>query len=187
MNKFRAIACAAALAAQPALAFDIPDARTEAAIQGGDLRPLTVAVEVKANLDGVPPEPIVPTNVVIGWEEVGGISPTPFMVFLPAACWERGRASFDAVDPDCGAEATLLDRSGAEVLLRIEALEARFSQRGEGEARAALELVLNANGMEQDLLSALGGGQLSIAIGREQGLAPLLAIQAAMGIQPQPF
>lgn len=188
MTILRAIlATTAALAAQPAVAFDIPEVRTEAAIQVGDLRSLTVALEVKADLDWVPPDPIVPADVVIGWEEVGGVSPQPFMVVLPATCWEMGRASIVAADPSCGAEATLLDRSGDEVLLRIEALEARISQRGEGEARAALEIVLFADGMEQDLLSALGGGQLSIAIGREAGLAPILAIQAAMGISPQPF
>jgi len=184
---------AIALAA-PAQAFDVARAETEAEILvSAETRNLFIQFAVQADLAAVTPEPIFPeqigeVDVLVGWEEVGGIDPTPFEVLIPAGCFVLSRG-YEVQNPACGVQMTFYPDGRTPVSLSVAEFEARIIVTGERAetARFTMEALVTDDVLLPAVMGTLGGAPLEIAVGTAMGMAPILKTEAVSGVEPTPF
>ena len=204
---FRIFGAAAPLAAAialapPATAFELTRAETEAEVLQDAAGDRYVRLGFRADLlSAVPPEPVFPPepilqdDVAVGWGEVGGIDPEPFIVLIPAGCFVD-RGGFRVEDfAGCGVEVSFDDAAGTAFPALVE-FAARIQQRGNGTARMDMEMVFaeptgRATPPIPAIMAALGGTPAGVAVTTDTGVmgaaAPVLKTEALSGIEPQPF
>jgi hypothetical protein len=186
--------------AAPASGFEIPRTKTEAVIQtstsGDEIVQLTFVAEL-VNEGG----PDVSDDVVVTWQEVGGIEPTPFRILIPAGCFRdrRGRGFYVDDFRACGVELSVASSARGLALLEIVDFQARLLHRDDGASRFDIvtsvippdpvvppdPIVPPSPG--RAFLGIVGGAAVEIAIGSESSAAAPLRIETVSGVEPQPF
>jgi len=160
--------------------FDIPRAKTEVAVVDPSSEAPALQLDFKAELDRVPA--LARADVVATWEQAGGVEPTPFLVTIPAECWVPNRAGFHVEDFRACGVSVELDRR----LVPLMDFEARLLTRGDG--TALLDLGALFGGTPDDsapeLLGALGGAVVELAIGAESSAAPPLSVETVGSTTP---
>ena len=193
---------AAAILGVPLSAFEVVRAKTEArgdtSASGADTLQLTFAAElVDAGSDG----PAVSDDVVVGWQEVGGVEPVPFRILIPAGCFVDRRGLGFYVDDfsTCGVQMSADSGARVLVLLEIVDFQARFVRGRDGTSR--LDIVTSFIPPDpivppdpiippdpvRAFLGVLGGAAVEVAIGSESSAVAPLRIETVAGIEPQPF
>lgn len=131
----------------------------------------------------------IESDVVISWEEVGGIEPTPFQVIIPAGCFvSDGRSLSVRNHRRCGVMALLTDQSGVEYSLPISTFSAALTpirEYGRLSFSASLYPTTTEGDVTAVLLGIIGGAQQTVMIaGESSSLLPNdLSIR---GFNPQP-
>lgn len=151
--------------------------KTEAEVRDPSTTPV-VEVELSAELEGLPPDPIEPIR--ISWQERGGISPDPFLeLSIPSGCLGR---DFMA---GCAVGEFVID--GASTALTIREFDARFLARDDRTVR--FDLIASFLGGEQahSMLSTLGGRAVELTLDAESATALGTGIEAVSGVEPDPF
>lgn len=150
--------------------------KTEAEVRD----PLTTPViqaELSVELEGFPPEPVEP--IVVSWQEYGGIDPEPFLeISIPGGCLSDSAR--------CAVEG-IYSIDGVETPLTIQAFDARFFMPDERTTRFHMAVSFLGGDQAHDMLSTLGGRTVELTMDGESATAPISEVEAAMGIQPQPF
>ncbi|HSM05628.1 MAG TPA: hypothetical protein VK858_13520 [Longimicrobiales bacterium] len=127
-------------------------------------------------------------DVVVTWEQAGGISPNPFRVSIPAGCFVATDGGFLVRDFEgCGVRASLggeaVPLAGFRAVMGIDPTPfAPFSLR--------IQAVMGIDPTPfspSGVVGTLGGAVLEVSIGAHRGLAPPLGIGAVSGVEPQPF
>ena len=204
-----ALAAAAAVAAPAPLAvsstgtvsgFEISRAKTGAAIQtsasGVEMIQLTFAAELLSNSG-----PDVSDDVVVTWQEVGGVEPEPFRVRIPAGCFRdrRGRGFYVDDFRSCGVQLSVASSARGFALLEIVDFRARLLHLEDGASR--FDIVTSVVPPDPIVppdpvvpptaagafLGLVGGAAVEIAIGSESSASPPLRIVTVSGVEPQPF
>jgi hypothetical protein len=172
----------------PATAFKIPGARTAAEVRltaaGSEVIRLNFAAAL--DFDGAPD---LSDDVFVGWQEVGGVSPQPFRVLMPAGCFVERNGRFVVRDfQGCGVEISA-DTAGGPLEVEILEFDARLVLRRDGSYR--FDVVTVFGGISPDpfraVLGLLGGTAVEIGIASESSMAPPLRAETVSGVEPQPF
>jgi hypothetical protein len=164
-------------------------ASTEAAAGVGESGAEVVRMTFRAELHGAPSP--TRSDVVATWPQVGGIEPQPFIVTIPAGCFVEGRRGFSVVDMrGCGVRAELGGQ--ALPLLELEAVmgiePVPFApNRVVLRIRAVLGVDLTPFVTAPEILGALGGAVVELAVGSDRGAAPPLEVETLAGVSPDPF
>ncbi len=128
-------------------------------------------------------------DLVVSWEEVGGIDPTPFLLRVPADCFVRGGGSLLVQNHrTCGVTAELTGRSGQVAVLPVFAFSAVLTEvRGYGRLAisAAIGIESRIGDLTGVLLTTIGGAEQTVIIGEDSGsLVPNEL--TVLGFNPQP-
>ena len=148
-----------------------------------------VAVEVGSRFEVTPDRlpSLLESDLVATWQRAGGIDPTPFRVLIPAGCFVTERERLHVRGTSCGVQVSLEGR-----LLEVETFAAvavppEPVMPGDPlRLRIRLAIVGDAS-RASELLSTLGGAEVSLTIGRESADALPKRINAVSGINPTPF
>lgn len=150
---------------------------TEAEVRDPLTTPM-VEVELSAELQGLPPDPIEPIG--ISWQERGGVEPEPFLqLSIPSDCLA---SDFMA---ECVMGEFVID--GASTSLTIREFDARFLTRDDRTLRFDLLASFLGGDQAHAMLSILGGRTVELTIGEESATALITGIEAVSGVQPEPF
>jgi hypothetical protein len=181
-----------------ALGFEISRSRTRVEVMNSAAGARLMHLNFRADFPpdpGFPPDP-TRVAVAIGWQEVGGVEPEPFIIQIPAGCFVPVRDGFRVRDfRTCGVQATFgTDASGAPRLVPILAYDARFLQGVDGGHQITQEASLSsptAGGVGGEdvtpfFLGALGGAAVQIMIGPERAEARPRVVVTVAGIEPEP-
>lgn len=128
-------------------------------------------------------------ELVVSWEDAGGIDPTPFLLRIPAECFVRGGGSLLVRNHRaCGVTAELTGPSGQVAMLPVFALSAVLTEvRGFGRlaVSAAIGVELRDGDLTSVLLGSIGGARQTVIIGDDSGsLVP--NDLTVLGFNPQP-
>jgi hypothetical protein len=168
-------------------AFEIHRSRTSAGIELDASGALVLQLAFRAELLDRLPD-LVRADVVVGWQQVGGVEPSPFRVLIPAGCFEAGRNGSRVEDAlACGAEATFGSEENGRTVLSLVDLDARVVSREDGTTRFDLRASILPPDPIHPLLGALGGAAVSIVLGSESAVSLPLRIETVSGIDPTPF
>jgi len=153
--------------------FEISRAKTEAAIVDPAAAGPVLQMELTAELVRIPA--LARADVVATWEQAGGVEPTPFLVAIPAECWVPNRAGFHVEDFRACGVSVELDRR----LVPLMDFEARLLTRGDGTALFDLGALFSTTPDDgaPEVLGALGGAVVELAIGAESSAAPPLSVE----------
>ena len=202
------LAAAAALAAPAPLAvsstetasrFAISRARTGATVQtsasGAEMIQLTFVAELTSDSG-----PDVSDDVVVTWQEVGGVEPEPFRVLIPAGCFRdlRGRGFYVDDFRSCGVQLSVASSARGFAVLEIVDFRARLLHL---DGTSWFDIVTSVIPPDPVVppdpivpptaagafLGLVGGAAVEIAIGSESSAAPPLRIVTVSGIDPTPF
>ncbi len=127
------------------------------------------------------------SDIIATWQRAGGIQPTPFRVLIPAGCFVEQRGRLRVNGTSCGVQVSLDGR-----MLEADGFVARAvppEPINPGEPlRLRIRLSVDVDEARAgNLLSTLGGAEVSLAVGRESGIALPKSIDAVSGIDPTPF
>lgn len=151
-------------------------AKTEAEVRDALTTPV-IEANLSVELEGVPPEPIEP--IIVSWQEYGGIQPEPFLqISIPGGCLNHSAR--------CAVQG-IYSIDGVEMPLTIQAFDARFFMPDERTTRFDMTISFLAGDLAHDMLSTLGGRTVELVMDGESATAPISEVEAAMGIQPEPF
>ena len=193
MNKrftISAVGLITAVLASTAWGFDIRGTKTEAQILLRSSIAPVILLNFKAQLSNDIGD-LTSTDVLATWQNVGGVSPVPFKVLIPAGCFVANRGfpnrGFHVGDfRSCGVQMTF-DLGLGPTALSIRDFEARVIPRRDGTLRFDMETSFMDNGQEAAVLGALGGAAVEIVIGSEMGTSLPTGIESVSGISPVPF
>ena len=154
----------------------------------------------------VPPEPIKPYidltfsaelvrlssadgDLVVTWEDAGGVEPQPFKIVIPAECFVREAGSLQVRNfRACGVEALLTSVRGDIISLPVYAFSTVMTQRrdyGRLSMSAAIGVDDRTGDLTSVILAVIGGAEQEVAIGSES--ASLLPNDiSVLGFNPQP-
>ncbi len=127
------------------------------------------------------------SDIVSTWQQAGGIQPTPFRILIPAGCFVAQRDRLRVNGTFCGVQVSLDGE-----IVEVDGFFARAyppEPVNPGDPlRLGIRFSLEVDeARSSNLLSTLGGAEVSIAIGRESALALPKSIDAVSGVQPTPF
>ena len=188
MNKrftISAVGLITAVLASTAWGFDIRGTKTEAQILLRSSIAPVILLNFKAQLSNDIGD-LTSTDVLATWQNVGGISPVPFKVLIPAGCFVTRRGFHVGDFRSCGVQMTL-DLGRGPTALSIRDFEARVIPRRDGTLRFDMETSFMDNGQEAAILGALGGAAVEIVIGSEMGTSLPTGIKSVSGVSPTPF
>ena len=161
----------------------------------------------KTEAEIVPPTPITPVielsfraqlfndgfggladiDVIVTWEQVGGVEPTPFLeISIPAGCFVRNRGFHVENFRACGVQMTF-GKSGESTDLEILEFESRLVPRTDGSARFAVQTSFMSQDQAHAILGALGGAAIEIATDLGTGASLPRRIGMLSGVTPEPF
>lgn len=169
-----------------ASALEIRSGKTEVKLVSADERAAVISVEFRAGLTGV--VGLTRENVIVTWENAGGVSPNPFKILIPAGCFVLSRDVYRIANFEtCGVE---ISRQSSGVITRYSIAD--FSGRVIVDATGNGLLELNALfGTTPDdgapVLGATGGAVIEIAVGRESAFSLPKSVESFSGVSPQPF
>ena len=161
-----------------------------------------MAAETAANI-AVPPAPVQPFlalrfsgelvghadgrgDLIVTWEDAGGIEPTPFRILIPAGCFQPGEGSLMVpAFRTCGVSAVYRSLQGTEEQLRLRAFNASIVRR-RGYARLEISAAIVSRGIGTDILGALGGAAMQVAVDGQQSNVVLPTGIEVVGFNPQP-
>jgi hypothetical protein len=172
------------------------DARIQASASGADLVQLALLAELvtRGGLD-------VTDDMVVTWQEVGGVEPEPFRVLIPAGCFmnRRGHGFFVEDFRTCGVELSISSAPRGLLLLEIVDFRARLVRSDDRTWRFNIvasfvppDPVIPPDPIvpitpARAFLGLVGGAALQFAIGTESAAAPPLRMETVSGVEPQPF
>ena len=164
----------------PAWGFDVLGAKTEARIF-----PPNPGIELnfKAHLmnNGFSNLPFV--DVVVTWDGVGSVQPTPFVAYIPTGCFVRN-FGFHVDDFRCGVQMTV-DLGRGPAYLSIMDFEASVVPRSDGTHHFDIQASFTDQGEEPAILGILGGHPVVIAIGAETAMTVPLSVET-VSVPPAP-
>lgn len=184
-------------AAEPG--FEIARTRTEAAGTTSAAGAREVQLRWAAELVNGMPD--LSDDVEVGWQQVGGVEPTPFRVLIPAGCFVSNRRGARVEDfTACGVELSVESGAGGRTLVAVVDFDARVVARDDGSYRFDIitsiippdpvvppDPVIPPDPVHA-FLGILGGAAVQIAAGGETTMAsPPLRIETVSGIEPTPF
>lgn len=184
----------------PASAFEIARAKTQARVDtsasGAEIVRLTFVAELVNERS-----PAVPDDVVVGWQEVGGIEPTPFRILIPAGCFmdRRGRGFYVSDFSFCGVQMSVGSSARGFALLEIVDFQARIVRDSDGTSRFDIvtrfvppDPIIPPDPIVppdpvRAFLGIVGGAAVEIAIGSESSAVAPLRTETVSGVEPEPF
>ena len=191
--------CAAVSLAGPAWAFEIVRTRTDAGAQTSAAGATFIQLRFSAELvnEG---GPNFTDDVLVGWQEVGGIEPQPFRVLIPAGCFKPTRRGFRLGDfATCGVQLTVAASGRGVILLQVLDFDARVARRDDGTTRFDIlasfvppdpiippDPVVPPDPVH-GFLALIGGAAVQVAVGSEMSASPPLRAETLSGIEPVPF
>ena len=175
----------AAVLTTPAWAFDVHRSITEARILRATATASVIQLDFKAQLSRDIANP-VGSDVVVTWEQVGGVSPVPYKITIPVGCFVADRVLHVDDFRLCGVRMTV-DLGRGPMALLIREFEARFIRRRDGTVRFDVETSFMDNGQEAAILGVLGGAAVEMVIGDGVGSSLPSSIETVSGIDPTPF
>ncbi len=167
-------------------ALDLCNRTTAEATEAGERQ---VAVNVQSRFEFMTERlpSLQESDIVATWQRAGGIQPTPFRVLIPAGCFVEVRDRLRVNGTSCGVQISLDGK-----LLEADGFFARAFPPEPINPGEPLRLGIRVSvefdeARANNLLSTLGGAEVSIAIGRARGVAIPKSIDAVSGIDPTPF
>ena len=142
--------------------------------------------------------PDLTDDVEVGWQQVGGVEPTPFRIVMPAGCFVTGRRGAEVEDfQACGVEISVDSGARGRAHMAIMDFEAKGVARGDGRYRFDIVTTFVPPDPVHDtippdpiheILGILGGAAVQIAIAGETTMPSLpLRTETVSGIEPVPF
>lgn len=172
----------------PAQGFEIKRTKTEVEVLSSAVGALpAVGIDFTGGFTDAGFPELARQDLVVGWQEVGGVQPEPFRVGVPAGCFvQRDNGYVVKNYAACGVE-ILLNDSGEEMSLPIDAFDAKVIVRDDGTAIFKIGAEFRSPAGAAPVLERVGGSELSVVIGREMQTSPALRAATVSGIEPQPF
>lgn len=184
-TRFVLLICAAA-AFGPSVAAEL-ETRTFVKVVESDGRQARTFVDAIAHISLEQPPLLSSDSVIVTWQRVGGVQPTPFRVAIPAGCFVETRSGYAVNDTGCGVEVSLDDAR-----VSLDSFAARLVPPEPTMTNELYRLRIRLD-VTQDalnagaLLSTLGGATVTAQIGAERAVSPAFEILSKSGIDPTPF
>jgi hypothetical protein len=166
---------------------EISRSRTEAVVVASAAGARAIKLEFTAELiDGIPD---LMDDVEVGWQQVGGVEPTPFRVLMPAGCFATGRRGSRVEDfHACGVEVSMDSSQRGRIPMTLVDFEARGVARDDGIYRFDILATFIPPDPVHEIFGVLGGAAVRIATGSGTTMPSLpLRTETVSGVDPVPF